>query len=72
MTPETAAAIAMALDQEMNGEVYAAIAAALHLYAEESVHDKESFVITIQRKKKGSTKTTEQLEQEQNFRQLPR
>ena len=66
MTPETAAAIAMALDQEMNGEVYAAIAAALHLYAEESVHDKESFVITIQRKQSSWNS------KEQNFRQLPR
>lgn len=66
MTSETAAAIAMALDQEMNGEVYAAIAAALHLYAEESVHDKESFVITIQRKQSSWNS------KEQNFRQLPR
>ena len=66
MAPETAAAIAMALDQEMNGEVYAAIAAALHLYAEESVHDKESFVITIQRKQSSWNS------KEQNFRQLPR
>ena len=66
MTPETAAAIAMALDQEMNGEAYAAIAAALHLYAEESVHDKESFVITIQRKQSSWNS------KEQNFRQLPR
>lgn len=66
MTDETAAAIAMALDQEMNGEVYAAIAAALHLYAEESVHDKESFVITIQRKQSSWNS------KEQNFRQLPR
>ncbi len=66
MTDETAAAIAMALDQEMNGEAYAAIAAALHLYAEESVHDKESFVITIQRKQSSWNS------KEQNFRQLPR
>lgn len=66
MTPETAAAIAMALDQEMNGEVYAAIAAALHLYAEEFVHDKESFVITIQRKQSSWNS------KEQNFRQLPK
>lgn len=66
MTDETAAAIAMALDQKMNGEVYAAIAAALHLYAEESVHDKESFVITIQRKQSSWNS------KEQNFRQLPR
>ena len=40
----------MALDQEMNGEVYAAIAAALNLYMEDSVHDKESFVITIRKR----------------------
>ena len=45
--PEVAAAIAMALDQEQNGEVYAAIAMALHLYQTETVHDTESFILTI-------------------------
>lgn len=65
-TPEVTAAIALALDQELNGEVYAAIAEALHIYMEESVHDKESFVITIRHRESGwNTK-------EQGFRQLPR
>ena len=66
MTPEVAAAIALALDQETNGEVYAAIATALNLYLEDSVHDKESFVITIKRKQSSWNG------KEQNFRQLPR
>lgn len=66
LTPEVAAAISLALDQEMNGEVYAAISTALHLYNEESVHDQESFVITIRRKESGWNN------KEQNFRQLPR
>ena len=47
---EVAAAIALALDQEMNGEVYAAIGTALHLYMNDPVHDLESYVITIKRK----------------------
>ena len=47
---ETTAAIAMALDQELNGEAYAAISMALHLYSEDTVHDKESYIITIRRK----------------------
>lgn len=66
LTPEVAAAITLALDQEMNGETYAAIATALHLYMEDSVHDKESFVITIRKKQSGWNG------KEQNFRQLPR
>ena len=49
-TPEEAAAIALALDQEMNGEVYAAIGMALHQYMNDTVHDMESYVITIRRK----------------------
>lgn len=49
-TPEEAAAIALALDQEMNGEVYAAIGTALHLYLNDTVHDMESYIITIKRK----------------------
>lgn len=50
-TPEEAAAIAMALDQEMNGEVYAAISMALHQYLSDTVHDNESYMITIKRRK---------------------
>lgn len=47
---EIAAAIAMALDHEMNGEVYAAISMALHQYLNDTVHDMESYIITIKRK----------------------
>ena len=66
LTPEVVAAISIALDQEMNGEVYAAIATALHLYMEDSVHDNESFMITIRKKQSGWNS------KEQNFRHLPR
>lgn len=48
--PEIAAAIAMALDQEMNGEVYAAIGMAMHQYLNDTVHDMESYIITIRRR----------------------
>lgn len=48
---EEAAAIAMALDQELNGEVYAAIGMALHQYLNDTVHDNESYIITIKRRK---------------------
>ena len=51
-TPEEAAAIALALDQEMNGETYAAIGMALHQYLNETVHDNESYIITIKRRKR--------------------
>lgn len=47
MTPETAAAIAMAIEKENKSEVNAAIALALHQYMNETVHDQESFVLTI-------------------------
>jgi len=47
MSPETAAAIAMALEKESNSEADAAIALALHLYMNDTVHDNESFVLTI-------------------------
>lgn len=47
VTPEIAAAITMAIDMENSGEEYAAIATALHLYLNDGVHDKESFVLTI-------------------------
>ena len=47
---EEAAAIALALDQEMNGETYAAIGMALHQYLNDVVHDNESYIITIKRK----------------------
>lgn len=66
ITPEIAAAIGLALDQEMNGEVYAAISLALHLYMEDTVHDNESFVLTINRKQSSWNSKG------QNFRQLPK
>lgn len=47
---EEAAAIALALDQELNGETYAAIGMALHQYLNDTVHDIESYIITIKRK----------------------
>ena len=47
---EVAAAIAMALEQELNGEIYAAIGLALHQHFNETVHDEESYIITIIRK----------------------
>jgi len=47
---EIAAAIALALDQEINGEAYAAIGLALHQYLNDTVHDMESYIITIKRK----------------------
>ena len=49
-TSEEAAAIAMALDRELNGETYAAIGLALHQYLQDTVHDNESYIITIKRK----------------------
>lgn len=50
LSEEEAAAIAMALDQELNGETYAAIGLALHQYLNDTVHDNESYIITIKRK----------------------
>lgn len=46
---EVVAAIAMALQQELNGEIYAAIGLALHQHFNDSVHDEESYIITIRR-----------------------
>lgn len=50
-SPEEAAAIAMALDQESGGGTYAAISLALHQYLNDTVHDMESYIITIKRKR---------------------
>lgn len=47
---EIAAAIAMALQMERGGETEAAIALALDRYFTESIHDNESYIITIKRK----------------------
>lgn len=57
MTAEEAAAVAMALSMEaasMDNPQYeeaAAVAMALHQWFEDSVHDNESYVITIRRKR---------------------
>lgn len=63
---EVAAAIALALDMEASGDEYAAIAAAVHLYLNDNVHDAEPGIITITRK--DSAWNNKAL----NFRKLPR
>ena len=63
---EIAAAIAAALDMENGGETYAAIAAAVHMYLSEAVHDHEPLVLTIRHKE--TPWETKSL----NFRKLPR
>lgn len=50
MSDEVAAVIAMALDKEFGSETYAAIGMALHQYFNDTVHDLESYIITIKRK----------------------
>lgn len=64
--PEVAAAISMAIAQELGGETYAAIATAMHLYLDDSVHDNESFVITIKQK------PSQWNSRGRGFRQLPK
>ena len=63
---EVAAAIALALDMEGSGDVYAAIATAVHMYLNDNVHDAEPGIITIVRK--DSAWNNKAL----NFRKLPR
>lgn len=63
---EVAVAIAMALEKEFGNEVQAAIGMALHRYFTESIHDNESFVITI---KPAASKWAER---QSTFRKLPR
>lgn len=63
---EVAAAIALALDMEDTGDVYAAIATAVHLYLNDSIHDIEPGIITIVRKDSGWNNKA------LNFRKLPR
>ena len=63
---EVAAAIALALDMENGGEVYAAIATAVHLYLSDAVHDVEPGIVTIVRKDTGWNNKA------LNFRKLPR
>ena len=64
---EIAAAVAMALDMENGGDVYAAIATAIHLYYNDSAHDAESFVITIK-----PSADSMWSEKTQTFRKYPR
>ena len=63
---EVAAAIALALDMENGGDVYAAIATAVHLYLNDAVHDVEPGIITITRTQTGWNNKA------MNFRKLPR
>ena len=63
---EVAAAIALALDMENDGDVYAAIATAVHLYLNDSLHDVEPGIVTIVRKDSGWNNKA------LNFRKLPR
>ena len=63
---EVAAAIALALDMENGGDVYAAIATAVHLYLNDNVHDIEPAIVTIVRKDSAWNNKT------LNFGKLPR
>ena len=64
-SPEVAAAIALALDMEADGDTYAAIATAVHLYLSDAVHDVEPGIVTIRRQP--SAWNSKAL----NFRKLP-
>ena len=66
MNPEVAAAISMALQSEFGSEVYAASGLALHEYLQDTVHDNESFIITI-RPSEGSQWASKS----QGFRRYP-
>ncbi|MGN1215786.1 MAG: OadG family transporter subunit [Candidatus Cryptobacteroides sp.] len=66
MSPEVAAAISMALNQEFGGEVYAAIAMALDEYLGTGIHDLESYVLTIR-----PSVSSQWAGKSQNFRCLP-
>lgn len=63
---ETVAAIAMALEAEQGGEVNAAIAMALHLYFNDSVHDVEPSIITF------APRVTQWNDKSLTFRKTPR
>ena len=64
---EEAAAIALALDMEQDGAVYAAIAAAVVLYLGQSVHDSESYTLTIRQDPSSAWK-----DKRLTFRKLPK
>ena len=63
---QVAAAIALALDMETDGDTYAAIATAVHLYLNDAIHDVEPGIVTIRRSE--SAWNNKSL----NFRKLPR
>lgn len=63
---QVAAAIALALDMETDGDTYAAIATAVHLYLNDCIHDMESGIVTLRRSE--SAWNNKAL----NFRKLPR
>ena len=67
VTDEVAAAIALAMDMEQGGDDYAAIAAAMHLYFNDAIHDVESFVLTMRPKDGAAWNDKKQI-----FRKLPR
>ena len=67
VSDEIAAVIGLALDMEQGGDVYAAIALAMDLYFSDTVHDTESFILTM-RPKEGSAWN----DKKQTFRKLPR
>lgn len=67
VSDEVAAVIALALDMEQGGDVYAAIALAMDLYFSDTVHDAESFVLTLRPKESSAWN-----DKKQNFRKLPR
>ena len=64
---EEAAAIALALDMEQDGAVYAAIAAAVDLYLSGTVHDSESYTLTIRQDSASGWR-----DKKLTFRKLPR
>ena len=66
-TDEIAAVIALAMDMEQGGDVYAAIALAMDRYFSDAVHDNESFVLTIRPKEGFAWNDKKQI-----FRKLPR
>ena len=65
-SPEVATAIAMALDRELGGEIYAAIALALHQHLASACHDTETYRLTIRHAGAGWNNKA------LNFRQLPK
>ena len=67
LTPEVAAAISMALEAEFGSEPVAAISMALHEFLNDTVHDNESFIITI-----NPSATSQWAQKSLGFRRSPR